>query len=310
MTNDRVLVAGGAGFIGVHLIETLLKRGREVVCIDNLSSGTRENLSLFANSKAFSFIEHDITQPITIECNEIYNLACPASPKFYARDPKHTLETCFNGSLNLLKLAKRNNARILFTSTSEIYGDPEVTPQPEEYRGSVDTFCERSCYDEGKRVAETLFSIYLRKGIDVRVCRLFNVYGPRMRDDDGRVVPNFIKQAIANKPFTIQGDGKQTRSFCYIDDTIRGILKLMATAGVNVPVNIGNPNEITVMQLAQTIKSLINSGNEFEYMPLPNGDPKRRMPDISKAKRLLNWEPKIGLVEGLLKTIEFFKMSH
>lgn len=304
-----VLVAGGAGFIGSHLIEALLKRGDEVICIDNLLSGTPENIVAFTDNPSFRFIEHDITKDFSVDCDEIYNLACPASPKFYALDPLKTLTTCFEGSLNMLRLAEINNAKILFTSTSEIYGDPEITPQPENYNGSVDTFCPRSCYDEGKRVAETLCATFMRRGVDVRVCRLFNVYGPRMRSDDGRVIPCFIKQAFNGKAFTINGNGSQTRSFCYIDDMIRAIIALMEVQKIYRPINLGNPEEITINKLAFLIRKFMGVSCDFVYQTLPDGDPKRRKPDITKAKQLLNWEPTISLEEGLKKTIEFFRFN-
>lgn len=304
----RYLVTGGAGFLGSSLIRTLLARGEKVVCVDNLLSGKIENLAEFWENKNFSFLLRDIIEPIDVECEFIFNLACPASPPIYQRNPLHTLDTCYLGAKNLLTLAKKNHARILQASTSEIYGDAEIVPQPETYFGNVDTCGIRSCYDEGKRIVESLFCDHHRMyGTDFRIARIFNSYGPGMSREDGRVVSNFCFQALKGEPITIYGDGFQTRSFCFRDDTINGLVALMQAELIFTPVNIGNPNEMTVLQLAETIKELCKSNSKIVFKPLPSGDPKRRKPDIQKAKQLLNWEPKVNLTDGLLQTITWAK---
>ena len=307
MIRKTILVAGGSGFLGAHLCRALLQDDCFVVCVDNLSSGTRENISDFAANDNFRFIEHDVVSPLEIECDEIYNLACPASPSAYYADAIHTLQTCFTGSYNLLRLAKENNARILFTSTSEVYGDPTVSPQSESYRGAVDTFCRRSCYDEGKRVAETLHNEFrVRYGLEVRVARLFNSYGPGMKRNDGRVVSNFIVQTLSGKPMTIYGDGRQTRSLCYCEDTIKGIRALMASSVVE-PVNIGNPEELTVLEIGERIARICGVEPIFSYESRPEGDPRMRKPDISRAQNTLNWSPSVKLEDGLKRTVDWMR---
>lgn len=305
----RILVTGGAGFIGSHLCERLLADGHDVLVADNFYSGTRENIRQFADRSNFELIRHDITFPLHVEVDEIYHLACPASPIFYQRDPVQTTKTSVHGSINMLGLAKRTGARILLASTSEVYGDPEVHPQPESYWGRVNPIGIRSCYDEGKRCAETLFFDYHRQhGMEIKVARIFNTYGPRMRPDDGRVVSNFIVQALAGQPLTIYGDGKQTRSFCYVDDLVDGLVRLMnSPPDVTGPVNLGNPGEFTMLELAQQVLAEIDPHGAIEHKPLPQDDPTQRRPDIGLAKELLDWKPQVSLAEGLPRTIEYFR---
>ena len=303
----RILVTGGAGFLGSHLCERLLDEGQEVLCVDNYYTGRRSNIEhLFPNPR-FEALRHDITVPLVVEVDEIYNLACPASPIHYQFDAVQTLKTCVHGSINMLGLAKRVKAKIFQASTSEVYGDPLVHPQPESYWGHVNPIGIRSCYDEGKRAAETLFFDYHRQhGVDIRVVRIFNTYGPRMHPKDGRVVSNVIIQALKGEDITIYGDGSQTRSFCYVDDLIEGFLALMNQDAVIGPVNIGNPNEFTIRQLAELAIELTGSSSKLTYLPLPSDDPKQRQPDITRAREKLGWEPTIQLREGLGKTIAYF----
>ncbi|HAF25959.1 MAG TPA: NAD-dependent dehydratase [Lachnospiraceae bacterium] len=309
MRKNRVLVTGGAGFLGSHLCDRLLATGNDVICVDNLFTGSKDNIRHNLNNPYFEFIRHDMINPIYVECDQIYNLACPASPIWYQRDPIYTTKTSVFGAFNALGLAKRTGARILQTSTSEVYGDPECHPQQESYRGNVNTIGPRSCYDEGKRVAETLFFDYHRQhGVDIKVMRIFNTYGPRMDIGDGRVVSNFIVQALKGEDITIYGDGSQTRSFCYVDDLIEGMIRLMNSRdGFTGPVNVGNPGEFTIKQLAEIVIELTGSDSKIIYEDLPVDDPTQRKPDISLAKKELDWEPKIELKEGLVKTIEYFK---
>ncbi|MCX8063660.1 MAG: SDR family oxidoreductase [Candidatus Hydrogenedentes bacterium] len=302
------LVTGGAGFIGSHLCEALLARGEEVLCLDNFFTGKRSNIQHLLSNPKFELIRHDITHPIYLEVDRIYNLACPASPVHYQVNPVKTIKTNVLGALNVLGLAKRVKARVLQASTSEVYGDPLEHPQKETYWGNVNPIGPRSCYDEGKRVAEALFFDYHRQnGVDIRVVRIFNTYGPRMLVNDGRVVSNFIVQALKNEPITVYGDGSQTRSFCYVSDLVEGLLKMMDCDGFVGPVNLGNPSEYTILELALMIKELTNSKSEIIFKPLPQDDPTRRQPDITLAKQKLNWEPKVSIKEGLVKTIEYFK---
>lgn len=305
----RILVTGGAGFLGSHLIDRLLEQGHEIICIDNLQTGSLENIQHVQDR--ITFITHDITEklPELGAFDEIYNLACPASPVHYQTNPVHTFKTSVLGALNLLELAKRTGAKIFQASTSEVYGDPLVHPQPEHYWGHVNPIGVRSCYDEGKRGAETLFFDYTRMyDIEIKIVRIFNTYGPRMDTKDGRVVSNFIVQSLQNKPLTVYGDGQQTRSFCYVDDLIEGILRLMATPKhITGPVNLGNPNEFTMLELAEKVVKWTGNKTPIQYEPLPQDDPKQRQPMIDEAKRLLNWEPQIMLEEGLRKTIAYFK---
>jgi UDP-glucuronate decarboxylase len=305
----RVMVTGGAGFLGSHLCERLLAEGCEVLCVDNYYSGSRDNISHLLQNPHFELMRHDVTFPLYIEVDEIYNLACPASPIHYQRDPVQTTKTSVHGAINMLGLAKRTNAKILQASTSEVYGDPEIHPQQEWYWGNVNPIGIRSCYDEGKRCAETLFFDYYRQhGLEIKVIRIFNTYGPRMHPNDGRVVSNFIVQALKGENITIYGDGKQTRSFCYVNDLIDGFIKMMASPKEFVgPVNMGNPGEFTMIELAETVLRLTKSKSQLNFMPLPKDDPKQRQPDISLAKKELNWEPTIALEEGLRETIEYFK---
>ena len=306
-----VVVTGGAGFLGSHLCDYLLKKGEKVICIDNFFTGNKKNIEHLLDNENFKFINHDIIEPIVIEntlIDQIYNLACPASPIHYQHNPVRTIKASTLGVINILGLARKHKARILQASTSEVYGDPAEHPQKESYRGNVNTVGPRACYDEGKRVAETLFFDYYRMhGMEIRVQRIFNTYGPRMCERDGRVVSNFIVQALDNKPITIYGDGEQTRSFCYVSDQIEGMYALMNKEDFIGPVNIGNPHEITVKELADMIVELCNSKSEFVYEDLPEDDPMRRRPDISHAKKELKWEPKVGIEEGLEKTVEYFK---
>lgn len=310
MSRTRVLVTGGAGFLGSHLCDRLIMEGYDVICVDNLFTGKKDNIRHLIGNPYFEFIRHDVTQPLYVECDQIYNLACPASPIWYQRDPIYTIKTSFYGAMNALGLAKRTGARILQASTSEVYGDPNVNPQTEDYRGNVNTIGPRSCYDEGKRAAETLFFDYHRKhNVDIKVMRIFNTYGPRMDVNDGRVISNFIVQALENKDITIYGDGSQTRSFCYVDDLVEGMVRLMNSRdGFTGPVNVGNPCEYSIKNLAELIIKLTESQSELIYKDLPADDPTKRRPDISRAKKELNgWQPKVMLEEGLNKTIDYFK---
>ena len=309
MRRNRICVTGGAGFLGSHLCDRLIEAGNDVICVDNLFTGNKDNIRHLLDNPYFEFVRHDVINPIYIECNQIYNLACPASPVQYQRDPIYTTKTSIFGAINVLGLAKRTGARVLQSSTSEVYGDPECSPQVESYRGSVNTIGPRSCYDEGKRVAETLFFDYHRKhGVNIKIMRIFNTYGPRMDIGDGRVVSNFIVQALKNEDITIYGDGSQTRSFCYVDDLINGMIKLMnSREDFTGPVNIGNPGEFTIKQLAEIVIELTNSNSKIKYEKLPIDDPMQRKPDISLAKRELDWKPTIELREGLMKTIEYFE---
>lgn len=301
------LVTGGAGFIGSHLCEVLLERGEEVLCLDNFFTGRKKNIVHLLGHPRFEIIRHDITEPIFLEVDRIYNFACPASPFHYQFNPVKTIKTNVMGALNMLGLAKRVKARILQASTSEVYGDPAVHPQTEGYWGNVNPIGKRSCYDEGKRVAETLFFDYHRQNkVDIRVIRIFNTYGPRMLINDGRVVSNFVVQALRKEPITVFGEGSQTRSFCYISDLIEGILRMMDCDGFTGPVNLGNPGEFTILELAEQIRELTGSPSEIVFKSLPENDPCRRKPDITLAKEKLNWEPKIPLREGLKHTIEYF----
>lgn len=303
----RTLVTGGAGFLGSHLCEALLAAGDEVVCLDNFFTGSRRNLLPFREHPNFDLVRHDVTQPILLEVDRIYNLACPASPVHYQHNPVKTIKTSVMGSINMLGLAKRVHARILQASTSEVYGDPAVHPQAEDYWGNVNPIGIRSCYDEGKRVAETLFMDYHRQnGIDIRIVRIFNTYGPRMLPDDGRVVSNFIVQALRGEDLTVYGDGSQTRSFCYVSDLIRGFIAMMNKEDFVGPVNLGNPGEFTMLELAEKVLELTGSKSKIVFKPLPSDDPKMRCPDISLAKRELAWEPQVSLNEGLIKTIAYF----
>jgi len=303
----RILVTGGAGFLGSFLCEKLIKNGHYVVCCDNFYTGNKDNLLEVLDNKSFEIIRHDITFPLFLEIDEIYNLACPASPIHYQNDPVQTIKTCVHGAINMLGLAKRTKAKILQASTSEIYGDPEVHPQHESYKGAVSINGPRACYDEGKRCAETIFWDYQRQhNIDIKVIRIFNTYGPRMQINDGRVVSNFIVQALENKNITIYGDGQQTRSFCYVDDLIEGIVSMMESRDFAGPVNLGNPVEITVKQLAEEIIELTGSSSKIIFKKLPQDDPKQRCPDISIAKDKLSWTPKINRNIGLKKTIRYF----
>jgi UDP-glucuronate decarboxylase len=304
----RILVAGGAGFLGSHLCARLLNEDFEVICLDNFYSGSKSNLLSLLNNPNFELIRHDVTFPIYLEVDEIYNLACPASPIHYQKDPVQTTKTSVHGSINLLGLAKRLKAKIFLASTSEIYGDPEQHPQTESYWGNVNTLGPRSCYDEGKRCAETLFMDYWRQhNVEIKIARIFNTFGPNMHPNDGRVVSNFIVQALKNIPITVYGSGDQTRSFCYVDDLISGFIRLMDTdKSITGPVNLGNPKEFTIVELANLIIKLTNSTSNIIFKTLPQDDPKQRRPDISLAKKLLKWTPSIELEEGLKKTIAYF----
>lgn len=310
LSSQTALVAGGAGFLGSHLCKKLLDMGYDVIALDNLYTGNRRNIEdLFANPR-FSFIEHDVTDSIDLKVDFIFNLACPASPPHYQKDPLFTIRTSVIGSMNLLELARRNNARILQASTSEVYGDPEMHPQTEEYRGSVNPIGIRACYDEGKRCAESLFFDYHRfYGVDIKVIRIFNTYGPHMDPYDGRVISNFIRQALQGEPITIYGDGTQTRSFCYVDDLVNGIIAMMFNSPTDFtgPVNLGNPGEFNLLELAQKVIVLTGSSSEIVFKPLPSDDPKKRCPNISLAKEKFSWEPTISLDEGLKLTINYFK---
>jgi len=305
----HILVTGGAGFLGSHLCERLINDGHDVICVDNYFTGTRDNILHLLDHPHFELMRHDVTFPLYLEIDEIYNLACPASPVHYQADPVQTTKTTVHGAINMLGLAKRTKAKIFQASTSEVYGDPEVHPQPESYRGNVNPIGPRSCYDEGKRCAETLFFDYKRQhNLNIRVARIFNTYGPRMHPNDGRVVSNFIVQALKGDPITIYGDGQQTRSFCYVDDLIEAFIKLMAAPDdVTGPMNLGNPGEFTIRELAETIIRLTGSSSALITQPLPEDDPLQRQPDITLARETLNWEPTIKLGQGLGHTIDYFK---
>jgi len=307
-SNKRILVTGGAGFLGSHLCERLIEQGHDVVCADNYFTGNKRNVAHLISNPSFELMRHDVTFPLYIEVDEIYNLACPASPIHYQYDPVQTTKTSVHGAINMLGLAKRTRARIMQASTSEVYGDPKVHPQPESYWGHVNPIGIRSCYDEGKRCAETLFFDYHRQHkLEIKVARIFNTYGPRMHPQDGRVVSNFIMQALQNKPITLFGDGLQTRSFCYVDDLVEGFIRLMGTdASVTGPINLGNPGEFTIKALAEIIIRMTNSTSELSYLPLPSDDPLQRKPDISLAKAQLDWTPTVNLENGLQKTIAYF----
>jgi UDP-glucuronate decarboxylase len=305
----RVLVTGGAGFLGSHLCEQLLEHGHDVLCVDNYFTGAKDNIVHLLDHPYFEVIRHDVTFPLYVEVNEIYNLACPASPVHYQFDPVQTTKTSVHGAINMLGLAKRVKAKILQASTSEVYGDPDVHPQTEDYHGNVNTIGPRACYDEGKRCAETLFFDYYRQhSLNIRVARIFNTYGPRMLPDDGRVVSNFIVQALKGDPITVFGDGSQTRSFCYVDDLVRGLISLMdAPDAVTGPINLGNPGEFTILQLAEQVVEMTGSRSKIDFRPLPQDDPTQRCPNITAAKEHLNWKPTIDLQDGLVKTVAYFE---
>jgi UDP-glucuronate decarboxylase len=308
ITGQRILVTGGAGFLGSHLCERLLKDGNEVICADNFFTGSKSNVQHLLGDPHFELIRHDITFPLYLEVDRIYNLACPASPVHYQHDPVQTVKTAVHGSINMLGLAKRTGARIFQASTSEVYGDPEISPQPESYLGRVNTIGPRSCYDEGKRCAETLFFDYHRQhGVEIRVARIFNCYGPRMHPNDGRVVSNFIVQALRGDDITLYGDGLQTRSFCYVDDMIEAFIRLMQQETSCGPVNLGNPGEFTIRQLAELVLKLTGSRSRMVFQPLPQDDPRQRKPDITLARSLLDWEPQVQLEQGLLHVIDYFR---
>lgn len=301
----RILVTGGAGFLGSHIVDRLLDAKHDVLVVDNLYTGNKSNISDHLPNPNFEFLRHDVTTPLVVEVDGIFNLACPASPIHYQRDPVQTLKTSVHGAINMLGLAKRTKSRILQSSTSEVYGDPEVSPQREDYWGHVNPLGIRACYDEGKRAAETLFSDYHRQyGVDIRIARIFNTYGPRMSVGDGRVVTNFIVQALRDEDITVYGDGSQTRSFCYVDDLVDGLISLFFSEGNHEPINLGNPVPTSMLELAQEILSLTNSNSKIIFDPLPPDDPKKREPDINKARELLKWEPKVSRTDGLKKTIE------
>lgn len=304
----RVLVTGGAGFLGSHLCDKLVQMGNDVICLDNLFTGSKDNIRHLLQNPYFEFVRHDVTEPLYVEVDQIYDLACPASPQHYQYNPIKTAKTSVLGAMNMLGLAKRVKARILLASTSEVYGDPMVHPQPENYRGNVNTIGIRACYDEGKRMAETLFFDYHRQhNVDIRVIRIFNTYGPRMNPADGRVVSNFIVQALKGEDITIYGDGRQTRSFCYVGDLIEGMVRMMENDTFTGPVNLGNPHEFTMIELAEMIIGLIGSKSKIVYMPLPADDPAKRKPVIELAKEKLDWKPMISLEDGLKQTIDYFK---
>jgi len=309
MPNRKILITGGAGFIGSHLCERLLNEGNEVVCLDNFFTGRKQNISHLLDNKNFELVRHDVTEPIMFEVDQIYNLACPASPVHYQYNPVKTVKTSVMGMINMLGLAKRVKARILQASTSEVYGDPLIHPQTEDYFGNVNPIGLRSCYDEGKRVAETLMMDYHRQNkVDTRIVRIFNTYGERMLENDGRVVSNFIVQALRGEELTVYGDGSQTRSFCYVSDLIEGIIKLMNAEAndIHLPVNLGNPGEFTMNELANEVANATGKNIKIMYLPLPQDDPKQRKPNIDRATKLLNWEPKVPLAEGLKKTVAYF----
>jgi len=305
----NILITGGAGFLGSHLCDALIEKGHDILCVDNFFTGNKSNISHLISNPNFTLLRHDVTFPLYVEVDQIYNLACPASPIHYQFDPVQTTKTSVHGAINMLGLAKRLKARILQASTSEVYGDPEIHPQTEEYWGRVNPIGIRSCYDEGKRCAETLFFDYWRQHkLEIKVMRIFNTYGPRMHPNDGRVVSNFIVQALNNKPITIYGDGSQTRSFSYVDDLITGMIKLMEShKSMTGPINMGNPSEFTMIELAELVIKLTSSRSKLKFKPLPGDDPKQRQPNISLAKSKLNWSPKVSLEEGLHKTIAYFK---
>ena len=307
----QILVTGGAGFLGSHLCDRLVATGAHVVCVDNFFTGSRNNVAHLMSSPNFELVRHDVTFPLYIEVGRIFNLACPASPVHYQHDPVQTTKTSVHGAINMLGLAKRVRARILQASTSEVYGDPEVHPQREDYWGKVNPIGLRSCYDEGKRCAETLFFDYYRQhNLDIKVARIFNTYGPRMHPNDGRVVSNFIVQAVKGEDITIFGDGQQTRSFCYVDDLIEGLLRLMdSAAGLTGPVNLGNPSEFTMLELAERVLRLTRSTSKLAFKPLPSDDPRQRQPDISRAQQALGWQPTVSLEDGLKETISHFRTS-
>jgi UDP-glucuronate decarboxylase len=311
LDSRRILVTGGAGFLGSHLCERLLAAGHEVLCVDNYFTGRRANVAHLMGNPRFELMRHDVTFPLYVEVDEIYNLACPASPVHYQHDPVQTTKTSVHGAINMLGLAKRTRAKVLQASTSEVYGDPEVHPQPESYWGKVNPIGLRSCYDEGKRCAETLFFDYQRQHrTRIKVVRIFNTYGPRMHPQDGRVVSNFIVQALRGEPITIYGDGRQTRSFCYVDDLIEAMIRAMATGDdFTGPVNIGNPGEFTMLELAQTVIELTHSNSQLEFRPLPSDDPRQRRPDIGLAREALGWMPQVALRDGLQRTIDYFRQS-
>ncbi len=311
MKKIRCLVTGGAGFIGSHLCRFLINKGYKVICVDNLFTGSKENIKDLMNNFDFEFIQHDIVNPLYLEVDQIYNLACPAAPEHYQYNPIKTIKCSTHGVMNMLGLAKRCKARILQASTSEVYGDPSEHPQKETYWGHVNPIGTRSCYDEGKRVAECLMMDYNRQNnVETRIVRIFNTYGPNMASDDGRVIPNFITQAIANKPITVYGSGKQTRSFCYVSDMVEGFYKMMNTENFIGPVNLGNPIEMNMVELANLIKSLTNSSSEIVFKELPSDDPRQRRPDISLAKEKINWIPEVNFEEGIKQTIDWFKKSN
>ncbi|MBA2503844.1 MAG: SDR family oxidoreductase [Pyrinomonadaceae bacterium] len=303
----RILVTGGAGFIGSHLCERLLGEGHEVICLDNFFTGRRENVLYLLEKPRFELVRHDVVEPVLLEVDQIYNLACPASPVHYQYNPVKTVKTNALGMINMLGLAKRVRARILQASTSEVYGDPHVHPQREDYWGNVNPVGIRSCYDEGKRIAETLMMDYHRQNnVDTRIARIFNTYGPRMSEQDGRVVSNFIVQALGGEGLTVYGTGEQTRSFCYVDDLVEGLIRLMNAEGIHDPVNLGNPSEFTIRELAEEVMGVVGSKQDVKFCPLPQDDPRQRQPDITRAKELLGWTPTIPLREGLKKTVEYF----
>lgn len=307
--SERILVTGGAGFLGSHLCDRLIKDGNDVICLDNFFTGNKQNVAHLLGNPNFELMRHDVTFPLYVEVDQIYNLACPASPVHYQHDPVQTTKTSVHGAINMLGLAKRTKARIFQASTSEVYGDPEQHPQQESYWGRVNPIGPRSCYDEGKRCAETLFFDYYRQhNLDIKVVRIFNTYGPRMHPNDGRVVSNFIVQALRNDDITIYGDGSQTRSFCYVDDLIEGFIRMMDTEkGITGPINLGNPGEFTMVELAEKIIQLTGSKSKLIFQPLPADDPKQRQPDITLAKENLGWQPKVQLEDGLKETISYFK---
>ena len=308
LAGQRILITGGAGFLGSHLCERLLNEGHEVICVDNFFTGSKANIEHLVGNRRFELIRHDITFPLFLEVDQIYNLACPASPVHYQHDPVQTVKTAVHGSINMLGLAKRTDARIFQASTSEVYGDPEISPQPESYLGRVNTIGPRSCYDEGNRYAETLFFDYHRQhNVAIRVARIFNCYGPRMHPHDGRVVSNFIVQALQGQDITIYGDGSQTRSFCYVDDMIEAFVRLMNQDETTGPVNLGNPGEFTIKQLAEMVLRMTGSKSKLVMHPLPQDDPKQRKPDITLAKKVLQWEPKVPLEDGLKHVIDYFR---
>jgi UDP-glucuronate decarboxylase len=303
----RILITGGAGFIGSHLCERLLNEGHEVICLDNFFTGRRENVAHLLDNHRFELLRHDVTEPVLLEVDQIYNMACPASPVHYQYNPVKTVKTNVMGMINMLGLAKRVRARILQASTSEVYGDPHVHPQTEDYWGNVNPIGIRSCYDEGKRIAETLMMDYHRQNmVDTRIARIFNTYGPRMLENDGRVVSNLIVQALRGEPLTIYGTGSQTRSFCFVDDLVEGLIRLMNVDGFNAPVNLGNPNEFTIRELAEEVAQMCGTNTEIKYCPLPEDDPRQRQPNIARAQNLLNWQPTIQLREGLARTVAYF----